>query len=742
MSITVGAQMLPSTRRPIPLRRRPDLVVRRIEYQGIGSYVIKDPVGLKYHRLHAEQFGVLGLLDGERNLDEIRNELIRQFPTLTVTLNDVQQLITDLHDKGLLQSLRYGQGAALLKHRRAQRGEKIWGFFRNILYIRLPGWDPERMLKWLHPRLSWIYSPWTVALCVTLVASSLILVTTEFSEFRRRLPEFQQFFTIRNMFYLWITVGCTKILHEFGHGLTCRHFGGECHQMGIMLLVFSPTLYCDVSDAWMMRNKWHRIYIGLAGMYVETVLSAIAIFIWWNTNPGVLHYVCLNVFFVSTVSTVIFNANPLMRYDGYFMLADFLEVPNLRPKADKMLSEKFSWYCLGIETRPDPFMPETGRFWFVTFAIAAAIYRWVIVFGITLFLYRVLKPYGLQSIGIVAAVASLAAVVGNLCYTLYKIISAPRSDPMDMRKVTITLSVVGVVLAAALFVPLPLHEEMVFMVEPLDVAHVYATTPGRVSEVRVAPGDRVAKGDLLVKLINRETEQKRRNLEMQRDAEQKELELDRALNDEAQARVAQTILDGIQKQLIDFDRQMVQLELRAPRDGYVVAAPRVPEPTLAEQSRQLSRWYGSPLDPENHGCLLTERTHVCSIAPNKEANNAVLYVDQADRNDIRPGQTVQIQFEHIADHTYAGEIDRISDRESEIAPEVLSSKAGGELATVADSHGHERLTNSAYQATVQLDEDPDLLRSGMRGRARFTVERRSAVGWIWRYFRRTFHFRL
>ncbi|HEV8002239.1 MAG TPA: HlyD family efflux transporter periplasmic adaptor subunit [Planctomycetaceae bacterium] len=715
--------------------------MRRIEYQGIGSYVIKDPVGLKYHRLHAEQFGVLGLLDGTRNLDEIRNELIRLFPTLIVTLNDVQQLITDLHEKGLLQSLRFGQGAALLKHRRSKRAEKIWGVLRNLLYIRLPGWDPERVLKWMHPRLKWIYSPWTVALCVTLVASSLLLVATEFSEFRRRLPEFQQFFTLRNMIYLWITVGVTKVLHEFGHGLTCRHFGGECHQMGVMLLVFSPTLYCDVSDAWMMRNKWHRIYIGLAGMYVETVLSAVAIFVWWNTNPGLLHYICLNVFFVSTVSTVIFNANPLMRYDGYFMLADFLEVPNLRPKADKMLTEKLSWYCLGIEQRPDPFMPETGRLWFVTFAIAAAIYRWVIVFGITIFLYKWLKPYGLQSIGIFLAVASLAAVVGNLVYTLYKIVSAPRSDPMDMRKLTISLSVVAILLAAVLFIPLPLHEEMVFMVEPLDVAHVYALAPGRVQEVRVAAGDHVSKGDLLVKLVNRETEQKRRSLEMQRDAQQLELELDQALNDEAQEHVAQTILAGLKKQLADYDRELALLELRAPCDGYVVSAPRVPEPTTAEENRQLSHWYGNPLAPENLGCQFTQRTHVCSIAPKKDYN-AVLYVDQADRKDIRVGQTVQIQLEHVFDRTYSGKIDHISDRESEIAPEVLSSKAGGQLTTVADAHGHERLTDSAYQATVRLDEDEDLLRTGMRGRARLTVERRSAFRWVWRYFRRTFHFRL
>jgi putative peptide zinc metalloprotease protein len=193
--------------------------------------------------------------------------------------------------------------------------------------------------------------------------------------------------------------------------------------------------------------------------------------------------------------------------------------------------------------------------------------------------------------------------------------------------------------------------------------------------------------------------------------------------------------------LDDYDRELAQLELRAPCDGIVVSASRVPEPTVAELSRQLSRWYGNPLDVENLGCQLTERTHVLSIAP-KSDYNAVLYVDQGDRNDIRLGQAVQVQLEHVSDRTYRGSIDRISDRESEVAPDVLSNKAGGELSTVSDSHGHERLANSAYQATVRLDGAADFLRSGMRGRARFTVERRSAFGWVWRYFRRTFHFRL
>ncbi len=597
------------------------------------------------------------------------------------------------------------------------------------------------MLTRLHPYVAWMFRPWAAAGCLVLVAASLALVMTEFGEFRRRLPEFQQFFSWPNLIYLWITVGLTKVLHEFGHGLSCKHYGGECHQMGVMLLVFSPALYCDVSDAWMMRNKWHRIIIGGAGMYVETVLSAVAIFIWWNTSAGLLHYLCLNVFFVSTVSTVIFNANPLMRYDGYFMLADFLEIPNLRPKADKLLAERFAWHCLGIEQRPDPFMPETGRFWFVTFAVASAIYRWVILFGVTLFLYRVLKPYDLQSIGITMAVVSLGAIVGNMGHSVYRLVSAPRSDPLDRRKMGVTAAAAVALVVGALFVPLPLHEETAFMIEPTDVAHVYATTPGRIVEVHAAPGLRVSKGDLLVRLVNHEKELKVRALELERNSAQKDIDLYRAIDDQPQQQLAQAQLDRIENQLADYRRELAQLELRAPCDGIVVPAPRVAEPSHDERRRQLGGWFGTPLDPQNFGCFLKERTHVLSIAPGSQYD-AILFVDQGDRQDVGVGRKVEIKFEHLADRTYRGTIEKISDRESEIAPEVLSNKAGGELTTVTDSHGRERLASSAYQATVLLTSDTELLRPGMRGRARVTVDQRSGFGWIWRYFRRTFHFRL
>ena len=288
-----ASNLVSSTRRPIPLIRRNDLRVKRIEYQGVGSYVVKDPVGLKYHRLQAEQYAVLELLDGKRSLEAIRDVLEHEFPTLTFTPVDVQHLISDLHQKGLAYSDRPGQGESLVQQHRKQRRQNMWRTLRNVLYIRLPGWDPETTLKFLYPFFRFMFRPWAVWLGFLFVLSSIVLLLVKFDHFQARLPEFQQFFGWPNLLYLSVTLAAAKIIHEFGHGLSCKHFGGECHEMGVMLLVFSPCLYCDVTDSWMLKNKWQRIIIGGAGMWIEIQLSALAIFVWWNTQPGLLNHLAL-----------------------------------------------------------------------------------------------------------------------------------------------------------------------------------------------------------------------------------------------------------------------------------------------------------------------------------------------------------------------------------------------------------------------------------------------------------------
>ena len=825
-----AASLTTANRRPIPLQVRDDLIFERIEYLGISYWVVKDPVGLKYFRLQPEQYHTLQLLNGDRHLEELRDALHDELPTVRLQLSDIQHLITDLHQKGLVFSNRIGQGASLAKLNFEEKKKKLFNTMRSLLYVRLPGWDPEAVLARLYPLVRWIYHPTTVTLTLLFVISSWVLLAVQFDTFTAQMPEFQQFFSWPNLLYLWITLGTCKVIHEFGHGLSCKHFGGECHAMGVMLLVFSPCLYCDVSDSWMLKSKWQRIAIGAAGMYIEVVISAIAIYIWWNTQSGLIHHLCLNIFFVTTITTVIWNANPLMRFDGYYMMSDFLEIPNLRPKADRLLRDWFGWYCLGIEAKPDPFMPESGRAGFVMFAIAAGLYRWFILAAIMVFLYTVLKPYGLQSIGIALAVVSIVTILFNLVLNIYKQVTAPRIEPLSRPKIAISLGLLVTVIACTMAVPLPLHIEAMFLVEPHDVRHVYTPVPGRLENRPVQPGDQVTLGDTLATLTNPALALEQLRLEQQEKVQLIRVSVANALEDRSREELARANRESARTQLAEFQKQIERMTVTAPCAGTVVAPPRIPAPPLDSRRDQLGSWHGTPLEDRNRNCLLPDRTHLLSIAPDSEFQ-AVVVIDQGDRNDmvsaeeslgfsgisspagltitsvlpdtpaaragIVPGDQitsnngsdvtrladllprttdstnktaprplllsvkstggenrevklaparsptrVELKFDHLPARTYEGFIEKISRRDLEFVPELLSNKLGGEVATATDRQGRERPLSPAYQATVLLRKDPALLKTGLRGRSRFLVDTRTPYQWIYRWYRRTFRFRL
>jgi len=729
---------IPSSRRPIPLLGRRDLVAQQTEFQSGAWWIVKDPVGLQYHRLSAHQYKVLRLLDGQRSLKEIRDELSREFPATPLSLPVVQRMITSLHTQGLVLSQRPGQAAQLIEKQDNAWRQSLLRACSNLLSIRLPCWDPDCTLEWLHRRLRWIYHPVTAVVALLIVISAWTLLLVQFDEFRSRLPEFRQFFSWQNLIWLWLTLSATKILHEFGHGLTCKHYGGECHGMGVMLLVFSPTLYCDVTDSWLLRNKWHRIAIAAGGMIVEVVISAVAVFVWWFTTPGLLNHLCLNVFFVSTITTVIFNANPLLRYDGYYMLSDWLGAPNLRERSSSQLRAAFSECCLGINCPSDPSVPPGSRWWFVAFAIASSLYSWSVLCAVLLFVYFVLKPYGLQSLGAMMAVISLCGVAGGTVTSLYHIIAAPRSEPMSYVRTTLTMVTLGIGAIAALALPLPWYIEAPFLIEPEDVADVMNSSPGQLVSFAVKPGQVVQKGDLLATLRDDAKEDLMQTLEVARDAQQSELEMLQALDLPAETALAKTQLATLQRRIADLQQQLQELTITAPVSGTVIRAHRVPDRAKSVR-RRLHEWSGDISNPANLGCLVQGRTHLLSIAPGV-GMQALVYLDQAHRDDLAIGQQLEVKFEHLADRTYRAAVAEIAREQSDIAPAMLSNKRGGALVSVTDPEGRERLASVAYQARVLLSEDSALLKPGMRGTARFLVDRRSAAQWVWRALCRTFRF--
>ncbi len=573
---TLQDSLVSSSGRSVPVRIRPDLVLRKHRYHGRVYWIVKEPVGLHYFRFQEEEFAILKMLNGEVSLDEMQELFEAQFPPQKITVEELGSFVGMLHQSGLVISDSAGQGVQLKKRRDERKRQEFLSMLANIMSMRFKGIDPDWILNRLLPIMRWIYTPVAVTLCLMLILSALLLVAVQFDIFQTKLPTFHQFFQASNWIFLGAVLGVTKVIHEFGHGLTCKRFGGECHELGVMLLVGTPCLYCNVSDSWLLPNKWHRIFIGAGGMYIELIMASIATYIWWFSHPGMLNQLALSTMFVCSVSTVMFNANPLLRYDGYYILADLLEIPNLRSKASQILQRKLSLWCLGLEEPSDPFLPQQRQMLFAVYSVAAAVYRWVVTFGVFWFVYQVLEPYGLKVLSQMLATASIVSLVAQPLWQVGKFFYVPgRLEQVKRKNVQITLAVLGVVVLLIVALPLPHRVFCSLQVEPRDAKIVYVEVPGRLQEVLVRPGQFVRQGTVLARLTNDEAELAVLELEgklAQNRARLQGLRRSAADNEAAAAELStgQEMVKTLEGELEHRQAELDRLELIAPIDGTVL----------------------------------------------------------------------------------------------------------------------------------------------------------------------------
>jgi len=716
--VTLRDSLLSSSARKLFVRKRPDLTALRQQYLGRSYWVVKDPIGLNYYRFQDEEYAILQMLDGETSLDEIKERFEEEFPPQKITLEELQQFLGMLHRSGLVVADVSGQGGQLHKRRGERKRKEFLAAATNILCIRFKGFDPERLLNKWYPCVRWFFSPVTVALCCLLALSALTLVTVQFDVFRAKLPEFYQFFSPHNAFLLALVLGVTKVFHEFGHGFACKHFGGECHEMGVMILVLTPCLYCNVSDSWMLPSKWRRAAIGAAGIYMEVLLASIATFLWWFSEPGLFHNLCLNVMFISSITTIIFNANPLLRYDGYYILADLMEIPNLRQKATSILSRKLGQWCLGLEPPEDPFLPQRNQLFFVLYSIAAAVYRWFVALSICWFLYKLFQSYGLEILGQLMVAMSLWGLLIMPLYRLGKFFYIPgRIEQVKKSRFYTTLSVLGIVLLAVIFLPLPHSVVCTLELQAHDARSVYVDVAGKLVSLDVKSGDQVAANQQLAQLQNIDLNLEVAKLEgsvSEYKIRLENLRQQRFRDRQAAAQIPQVeeALKTVENQLKQKTRDQQRLRLAAPIAGMVLPPPITPSRDDPEE--KLSMWSGTPLDLENVGVFLEQGVLFCQVGDPKKLE-AVLVIDQGDRNFIRDGQRVDIKLEGFASSTIHGAIEEIAESEIKVTPRRLSTKSGGELPSITDPDtGVERPMNTSYQARV-LIEDPDgRFRLGLR----------------------------
>ncbi len=745
--VTLSGSLVSSSARALPVRVRPDLKAKQQRYLGQMYWVVKDPVGLKYYRFQEEEYAILHMLDGQASLDEIKVEFEQRFPPQKITVEELGRFVGMLHKSALVIASVAGQGEQLVKRRWEKKWKTAAGTFSNVLAIRFKGVDPERILTWLYPKVRWFFSVPALIICGLLALSALLLVTVQFDTFHSKLPTFHQFFEAKNWIYLGATLAISKVVHEFGHGLSCKHFGGECHEMGVMLLVLTPCLFCNVSDSWMLPNKWHRAAIGAAGMYVEIVMASICTFLWWFSQPGLLHQICLSTMFVCSVSTILFNGNPLLRYDGYYILSDVLEIPNMRQKASSILSRKLGAWCLGLEEPDDPFLPKRNQFLFAMYTVASSLYKWMILVGILFFLYKVFEPYGLKVLSQMLAVMAFGSIVGMPLYKLGKFFYVPgRLHKVKRKNVNVTLGILSAVAAFILFFPLPYRVLCPLELKLRGAEPVYVQVPGILEEITVTPGQQVEKGDKLGQLSNIDLNLEIVGLEAKIAQDEVRRIVIRhqrfALGNEMAALAMGPLaesLDSSEEQLAQRQQDRNRLDLVAPKSGTVLPAPEIAKRSDSA-SRKLPTWSGTPLQKKNLGAFLEPATVYCQIG-NPKKWEANIIIDQENIEFVHEGQKVKIKLDRLPYRTFETTIDEIGP-EMEFSSRQMSSKKGGELMTKVDEAGHERPINISYQARADIDDESGTLVQGLRGSAKIDAEWQSLGKRFWRFIMRTFNFRL
>jgi len=725
-------------RKQVRLRVRPDLQITEQRYEGKVFHVVKDPVCLRYYRFNKQEYFVFSLFDGEHTMDDIRKRFEDEFKPHRLEFHDLEAFARQLVTAGLVQHETTGTGKHLFQRRAKQRRLRRIATITNILYWKIPVFDPDRLLTWMYGYLWWIFTwPFFFA-SVVLMLSAAFHVLVHFQTFHDKLPRYQEFFAINTVLYMWISLGVVKVIHEFGHGLSCKAFKGECHEMGLLLMCLSPALYANVTDAWTVADKWKRIIISFAGIYVELVIAAIATFVWWYTpHLPVVNNIAMAVMVLCSVSTVVFNANPLMRFDGYYMMADWLEIPNLRDRANKYLTNSFLTTCLGIETPPEQYMAPGRKVLFIVYAITSYIYRWVVTFSIIWFLSDFLGP----QLKILSQMLAIFSLLTMFIWPTYRVIKNIRQrgrlPDMKSKRVYATLAVFLAFIAAFAFLPLPISrvlETGLVAGHPEHSSPVGLSEPAALFAIYTPEGHAVRKGQRIAEFKSVALQEERSQAvakleELRRVAA--DLSADVSVVPPAEkerikfeADRAKTEADGLARELERIDQRIDTVSnVLAPADGVVMGVPL---------KSDIGKLFDRNTTQGRPVCTVGDPTKLIVRVPVGALDYRLLKEDLPVRGEL----DVSVYVTGRTDHVFRGKVKRLPESDAKQVPHALTQRGGGPLAVKQSGPDGQEVSPVAqvYLITVELDDPDATIRPGALVQAKIHCQWRSGGWWLKREF--------
>jgi len=705
-----------------PLRK--DLVITQQVFEERTYYVVKDPVSLQYFRLAAEDFELSTLFDGVRTFGAVRDLWLLRHPHLRLeyTADEINERIVKFaNDLAMMQFLAVpGERVkARMDATKKQKGKKggINELTNKLFFFRKSLYDPDVIFGRMAKPVAWIWTNacfWISWLIIALGAVVFIYSAEGLDQALANL------FNWNNLALMWVTTIVLKSIHELGHGLTCKHFGGEVHEVGFMSLVFTPYFFVNVSDSWTMPNRKHRMLVSFAGIYVELVFAALAVFLWAVVQPGWFKDFLFNIIIISSVSTLIFNANPLMRFDGYYILIDWLEVPNLQAKSRALVQGKITSALFGKDST-NTFMarmplPKKRLWLFYTYAVLSWLYGYYVIYSLIIFMGPHLEPLGLEVLADAFAVLALTGWVAVPLVHFVQKLQLTKEDLKPGGRWRRIAKVFGIPLALFVvfcFVPVQREVKRHGAVELAQPESVRPETYGFIEEIYVKEGDQVQPGQKLAKLGNRDLQLKL--VEMEQVVKEYEMRKQKILGI-GKTDELQQIETMIASATLRFKRQKEEfekLELKARTSGTVL-------------SKDLHHRIGEMLKPNDSFCEIASLNPMRIKVPLSEQQ--VRYVKPGDKVIMKVSAFPRESFEGVV----AG---KPMELDSTDFPLAFSKERGGDVATFHDQEtGREKLLEHTYVVTVEVQNPNNQLRYNMTMRAKIETGRtpfgKIAYRWI------------
>jgi len=472
---------------------RGDLDISRHVFRDGPAYVVRDPITFATHRFDADDYIVLSALRRDWTLGQTFEHLVGIGELERPEEENFYAFVLDLHQRSLL-TLPINNADALYqrfeKRRRAERLSRVLG----VLFLRVPLVNPDRFLASTLPFFRWLFTTPALLVWVLANAAAIGLAATRWDELTAPVLTVIEG---NNLFMLWGALIGLKVVHEFGHAYACKSFGGHVPEMGAFMILFTPVAYVDATDSWTFSKARERAIVTLGGVYFESIVGIIALFVWAATEVSTLHTLAYQIVVLSTVTTAAFNLNPLVRYDAYYLVSDLLAIPNLRARCQEALTGYLKRALFGVKPPPHSHTRRT-RIGLALFGLAQAAYRVSMMLSIVAVLVLKFGRIGFLFAAVMLVLGPVKALASLARYVL----TSAETAHARLRAVTVTFGSLALALAGAALIPLPWPIDARGVVSFERVDAVRAPVRGVLAAPLPAVGQTVHEGETLATLTN------------------------------------------------------------------------------------------------------------------------------------------------------------------------------------------------------------------------------------------------